>query len=203
MTTPYTYLLKHIPTGKVYYGCRYAIGCSPTEFWNTYKTSSKYVKELIDSYGADTFIYEIRKVFNDADGARLWEHKVLKRMRVIQREDFLNMTDNISISPEAALKGIRNRKTSKQNIEHARKLGLSNKGKKHSAQINKLKGHPNNKFKLGVVESDITRERKRLSKLGKPSNAIGNKQPKCSCVHCRRELTSSTIKQHISKHHNF
>ena len=24
MTVPYTYLLKHIPTGKFYYGCRYA-----------------------------------------------------------------------------------------------------------------------------------------------------------------------------------
>ena len=95
MTTPYTYLLKHLPTGKVYYGCRFAKNCDPSEFWVKYKTSSKYVKELIDQYGEDTFVFEIRKTFNDVKSCRLWETRVLKRMDVVNRDIFLNKTDNI------------------------------------------------------------------------------------------------------------
>ena len=203
MTTPYTYLLKHLPTGKLYYGCRYAIGCTPIEFWNSYKTSSKYVKELIHQYGEETFMYEIRKTFDNANDARLWEHKVLRRMNVVHREDFLNMTDNISISPEAASRGSKGRTPSEANLTHARNMGLANKGKVHSKEINKTKGHPGNKHKLGIKESVESKEKKRLSKLGKPSNAIGNYQPKCSCICCHKVLTSGTIKQHVMKWHNF
>lgn len=99
MTTPYTYLLKHIPTGKFYYGCRFAEGCHPSDFWVSYKTSSKYVKMLVDEYGSDTFVFEIRKTFDKVIDARMWETKVLKRLDVTHRDDFLNRTDNISIAP--------------------------------------------------------------------------------------------------------
>lgn len=96
---PYTYLLVHLPTGKKYYGVRYAVGCNPTDFWKTYTTSSKYVKELINQYGKESFVYSIRKTFNSPEKARLWEHKVLKRLKVVDRSDFLNKTDNKSIAP--------------------------------------------------------------------------------------------------------
>ena len=60
---PFTYLLKHIPTNKYYYGVRYRKGCHPKDLWKTYFTSSKKVKSLIKKYGKKSFIFEIRKTF--------------------------------------------------------------------------------------------------------------------------------------------
>ena len=80
---PYTYFLVHVQTGQKYYGVRYAKGCNPSEFWVSYYTSSKYVKKLILETGADSFIFEIRKTFNTPLAARAWEHKVLRRMKMM------------------------------------------------------------------------------------------------------------------------
>jgi hypothetical protein len=172
MTIPYTYLLKHIPTGKVYYGCRFAEGCHPSDFWKKYKTSSKYVKELLLEYGCDSFIYEIRKTFQDKDSARLWETKVLKRMGVINRDDFINMTDNISISPEAASRGKKGKSfpiSEKTKLKMSiAKLGkkMSEEAKKKMSEKGKLKvGDKNPMF--GKKLSEETKTKMRLAKLGK------------------------------------
>ncbi len=107
-TIPYTYMLKHIPSGMVYYGCRFAKNCHPSDFWNTYFTSSKYVKNLIQKYGKDSFVFQIRKTFENDNLCRLWESKVLRRLRVTKRQDiFINKSDNISISRESASKAIK------------------------------------------------------------------------------------------------
>lgn len=90
MTTPYTYLLKSKTTGKLYYGLRYADGCTPDDFWVTYFTSSKPVEILIGQNGIDDFEYEIRKTFQSKEKAILWERKVIQRMGLIKRTDFLN-----------------------------------------------------------------------------------------------------------------
>ena len=104
---PYTYLLKHIPSNTYYYGVRFAKDCNPNEFWVTYKTSSKYVKQLIEKYGETSFKYEIRKTFINADLARKWETKVLKRIKAVERIDFINKTDNISIDANSASLGMK------------------------------------------------------------------------------------------------
>jgi hypothetical protein len=175
MTIPYTYLLKHIPTGKFYYGCRFAEGCHPTEFWKSYKTSSKYVKELVEQYGENTFEYEIRKTFTDKQSARNWETKVLKKMNVVTRSDFLNMTDNISISSEAASKGRKGKfgifKNSQKQIDAIKK---ANTGLKRSEEVKrkmsesakgKRSGDMNPMF--GKKMSDETKQKMRLAKIGK------------------------------------
>ena len=175
MTVPYTYLLKHVPTGKFYYGCRFAEGCHPTEFWKSYKTSSKYVKELVEQYGENTFEYEIRKTFTDKQSARNWETKVLKKMNVVSRSDFLNMTDNISISSEAASKGRKGKfgifKISQKQIDAIKK---ANTGSKRSEEVKrkmsesakgKRSGDMNPMF--GKKMSDETKQKMRLAKIGK------------------------------------
>lgn len=202
MTTPYTYLIKHKPTNTFYYGCRFAEGCNPKEFWVDYKTSSKYVKQLINEYGEDSFSFEIRKMFNTKDEARNWETKVLKRMKVVIRSDFINRTDNKSISIKAALKGNTNRIPSDKLKIAISKIGKANLGKKHSDEVNKSKGHPGNNFKTGKKDSLESRQKKRLAKLGKSDNATGNYQPICSCAICQKPMTTSVIKKHLSFHHN-
>lgn len=85
---PYTYLLRHKPTGMVYYGVRWAKGCDPSEFWKTYFTSSKKQVPLLRKlYGDDSFEFEIRRTFLTAEEACSWEKKVLTRMKVLKKPD--------------------------------------------------------------------------------------------------------------------
>lgn len=96
---PYTYLIKWTSTGAWYYGVRYAKHCHPGDLWTTYFTSSKYVKNYVQQHGQPDII-AIRRVFSSANNARQWEHQVLRRLHVTQRDDSLNQTDNKSINPK-------------------------------------------------------------------------------------------------------
>ena len=171
---PYTYLLKHIPTNRYYYGVRFSKKCKPEDFWKTYFTSSTKIKGLIKKYGKKSFIFQIRKIFKTVDQARNWEHKVLKRMKVIFRDDFLNQTDNKQIDPKVQSKhskgknnpryGIKLSKEQKEKISKSLKKWNKNPdnvhpmlGKKHNQKtinlfkkINKGKNNPRYGAKLTV-----------------------------------------------------
>ena len=86
---PYTYLIGWSHLNKFYYGVRYAQDCHPSDFWNKYFTSSKYVAECREEHG-EPDIVQIRKTFDLREQAIDWENKVLTRMKVLHREDFLN-----------------------------------------------------------------------------------------------------------------
>lgn len=89
--SPYTYHVYHIPTSAHYYGVRCGNKCSPQEdLWNKYFTSSKKIKSLIGEYGKSTFKVEVRKVFPDFDSAYSWERRVLSKLKVLSRSDWLN-----------------------------------------------------------------------------------------------------------------
>ena len=93
--TPYTYRIGWSKTGMNYYGVRYAKNCHPSDLFVTYFTSSKYVAEYIKEHG-DPDIIEIRKIFTGDDRRAksiLYEHRVLKRMNVVKRQDYLNKHD--------------------------------------------------------------------------------------------------------------
>lgn len=92
----YTYLLGWSKQKKYYYGVRYAKDCSVSDLMNKYFSSSKYVKKFIEENGNPDII-EIRKEFDNKEKAMLWEHKVLRRLKVISKEKWLNKTDNIAI----------------------------------------------------------------------------------------------------------
>ena len=105
----YTYYLYHIPTGKKYYGYRFANNCDPEhDLWNVYFSSSNLVRELIEKYGKESFRTEIRKTFNTKEEAFEWEDKVLRRLKVAEsvvwlnqvhsRGPFYNKTGNTGLS---------------------------------------------------------------------------------------------------------
>jgi hypothetical protein len=96
----YTYLIIHKPTGLMYYGVRYAKNSTPKDLWETYFTSSKAIKELIEIDGKESFIVEIRKVFATAEDATTWETKVLRRLGVPNNKKFLNRGLNHPLSQE-------------------------------------------------------------------------------------------------------
>ena len=91
---PYTYLIGWSKQNKFYYGARYGKSCHPDDLWKTYFTSSKYVAEFRRKYGEPNII-QIRKTFNNADSAALWESTVLKRMDVIHSDKWINLNNGI------------------------------------------------------------------------------------------------------------
>jgi NUMOD3 motif len=95
MNIPYTYLIGWSNLNTYYYGVRYSKDCNPSDLWVTYFTSSDHVKEFRSLHG-DPDIIQIRKTFNKPKDARLWECKVLKRMDVVNKQQWINRHDNMS-----------------------------------------------------------------------------------------------------------
>lgn len=138
-TVPFTYYLQHIPTGKKYYGVRYARGCHPDDLWRTYFTTSDIVHQMIKEYGKESFRYSIRRIFQDSKKALKWEQRVLRRLRVSKRDDWINrayvsehficeMTDEMRLK----LSVINTGKVIPRNV--VEKVARKNRGKKRTAE---------------------------------------------------------------------
>lgn len=154
---PYTYLIGWTAHNKWYYGVRFADysendTANPSELWVSYFTSSKHVQRFREQFGEPDLI-EIRKTFTNKETARLWEHKVLRRLKVTLREDFLNQSDAISIpsqkgipKPEGHGEKVGNfHRGRKRSDETRRKISMIAKNRIHSEESNrkrseKLKG---------------------------------------------------------------
>ena len=152
---PYTYLIKHKPTGKVYYGFRSANKHEPhKDLWKTYFTSSPKVKQLIEETGIDSFDVEVRKVFKTKEDAVKWETRVLRRCKVLHNDKWINQ--NISgyvIPTEESNKKISEFHRGKPKTEeHKRKLSLSQKGKPKTNSKNQTPAYKElmSKLKSGV-----------------------------------------------------
>lgn len=168
---PYTYLIKHRPTGQVYYGVRSANKVDPHEdLWNTYYTSSPKVQKLIEETGKDSFDVEVRRVFETKEQAVAWETKVLRRCKVLHDDRWINQNVAGYIIPtEESNKKISDfHKDKPKTEEHKRNLSLSQKGKpkvnsknqtsEYRALMSKLKsGEGNGMF--GKKQSDDAKKK--------------------------------------------
>lgn len=130
----YTYIIGWLNLNKLYYGVRYASNADPSDLWKSYFTSSKHVKAFREKHGEPDLI-QVRKVFEDANKAREWESKFLKKVNVLSNDKFLNKTDNISIDPEAALRG----SLKSTNAGNVRK-DVSERNSKMSGELNHMFG---------------------------------------------------------------
>lgn len=138
---PYIYKLKHIPTGKYYIGSQYGKNSNPKNLWNTYTTSSKYVQQLIEEDGIDSFI--VIRVIPRVD-AREYESKLLKRLyKKLGKDRFLEIMINRNVAPGILLT---DEIIAKANIK--RKSSCSIAAKKLIEQHN----HNFQKFKAGEME---------------------------------------------------
>ena len=171
----YTYYIKCLATNQHYYGVRFAKKCSPDDLWVTYFTSSKYVKELIKKYSKDGFLFEVRKVFSSSKKAREWEHRVLRRLNVVNRTDFLNKTDNISINSQGLrwwTDGVKNTKAVTSPGPEWRpgtnKLGIKRSKESIQKQMDtRFKKYGSYATNKDVQHSSETKEKISASKLGK------------------------------------
>lgn len=89
MKKPYTYLIGWPDHNLYYYGVRYKKGCCCSEFLVKYFTSSKLVHECMIKYGMPP-LREIRKEFEQSKDAIEWEKKVLRRIKVLYNDKWLN-----------------------------------------------------------------------------------------------------------------
>ena len=90
--TPFTYLIGWSWLNIWYYGGRWKQGCHPDDLWTKYFTSSVYVAVQRWLYGEPDVI-EVRRIFKTKEETQDWEIKVLKRMKVVKNERWLNKTD--------------------------------------------------------------------------------------------------------------
>jgi hypothetical protein len=154
---PYTYLIKHRPSGKVYYGFRCANKVEPhDDLWKHYFTSSPTIQQLIETTGVDSFDIEIRRVFETKEQAIAWETRVLTRCKVLHDDRWLNKNVAGYIVPtEESNKKISDyHKDRPKTDEHKKNLSESQKGKpkvnsknktpEYRALMSKLKSGKNN-----------------------------------------------------------
>lgn len=90
MYKAYTYLIGWSTFKKYYYGVRYAKGCNINDLWIKYFTSSEHVKAF-KLLNGEPDIIEIRKTFNSIRKAKIWESKVLLKLKVFNNDNWLNV----------------------------------------------------------------------------------------------------------------
>jgi hypothetical protein len=125
---PYTYLIRHQPTGKVYYGVRTANRLTPEEdLWKVYFTSSPIVKRLLEEYGTDSFEYQVRREFDTVEAAIAWEIKVLQRCRVLEDARWINanIAGYIKPTPESNKKISDYHRGKPKSAEHRAKIAAA------------------------------------------------------------------------------
>lgn len=131
---PFTYLIGWSKLDKWYIGSRWADGCMPSDLWDSYFTSSKYVHQFRNEHGEPDVI-EIDKVFENKKDAISHEIFLLKINRVQERDCFLNKAIGGFFDPS--------------DPEMRRKISQSNKGIKQSDQWIKKR----TEWKRGVPHS--------------------------------------------------
>lgn len=146
----YVYLLGWSSSNQFYIGVRFAKGCSPEDLLETYFTSSKYVKEKINT-GDHPNIKRILKTFDSAEKARKYEEKLLTRLKVMYDDRFLNKTNNRSI-PSRNMSGKNNGMFGKK---HKPSTIEKMKGEKSSLHKSKLKGKRPHVIQKGKMNNNF------------------------------------------------
>ena len=119
MSTPYTYLIGWSELDLWYYGVKFGKSADPSKFWVNYFTSSKYVKNLRDEFG-EPDVREIRKTFTSKEAASEWERKVIRRIKAVWSDKWINRGNGgHEFNPPPELRA--RSKSCRQKISEARK----------------------------------------------------------------------------------
>ncbi len=86
---PYTYLVGWSNLNLWYYGSKTGKHAYPDLFWQNYFTSSQYVNDIRKIVGEPDII-EIRKIFKTNQEALTWEYNVLKKLKAVYSDKWLN-----------------------------------------------------------------------------------------------------------------
>lgn len=247
---PYTYLVVEKTTGKAYYGVRFAEDCDPSDLGKTYFTSCKRLKANFRN-NPEEYYFEVRKVFSTPKEAQRWEHKVLRRLDVVNNPKWINSANGGPCDGQRGgrIKGVPFSEEHKANMkgskspEHIAKLRMSAekaRAANHTPEARKrrserMKGNPapnkgqrkyngllNKKFlestihipagtvakSVGVSTNVIFTYRKEqlgyttsdTPKIAWNKGLNGDeypfRNPKYSCIKCKRVLSNSVYPRH-------
>jgi len=201
--TPYTYLIGWSQLGLYYYGVRHAkkdktlyeSGCHPDELMVTYFTSCKKVPEIRKAKG-NPDIVQIRRTFETAGAALMWEEKVLRRLNVLQKDNWLNanIASHIGMTDEIRTKIKESMLASGVTRDAAFKARVSevHKGKRITEETKakiraKVSGKKHPQF-------GISRSEKTKAKISMANS--GNNQEIFSCPHCHKHGKGSVMFRH-------
>jgi len=168
-TTPYTYHIGWTNQNKYYYGVKYANGCHPSTFWQDYHTSSKLVADMREEHGEPDLI-DIRQTFANANDATAWEHKVINKLRLHLRDDYLNQACWPSVDNKGEKHYLYGKTHSEETIS---KMSEDRKGKPKSEE------HKNK-----IAESMKGKPKSEEHKRNMSEKKKGIPQPKVTCPHC-------------------
>lgn len=168
---PYTYLIKFLPTGQIYYGVRVRnvkLGLFPEEdLMIKYFTSCKPLQKLIKEYGLESFAWEVRKIFDTSEQASKWEQTVLRRCKSVSNPLWFNQNacGFIIPTPEGLQKISDFHKDKPKSEEHKANISKALKGKKKTAehQMNINKNLPDNSGENNGMFGKIQKEATRLA----------------------------------------
>lgn len=97
--TPYFYIIKHVPSGKLYAGSKFGKDSDPTNFMTEdgYKTSSSRVAKLIEETGLSSFEI-VTLMTEDQCGVTAYDYETrfLKENDISADDNWLNLHNNDS-----------------------------------------------------------------------------------------------------------
>lgn len=196
--TPFTYRIISLNDGRMYYGVKWSIGCHPEILGQTYFSSSKTVKQLIQEQGKDKFYFEVRKVFYNVNDAINWENKVLRRMKVVERDDWLNKTNNRSIQlteENRSAVSERNHQKNPADYPGAREKMSQNSRMFDARQAKKHSEIMSERWRTGAYK-DRKYKNPELASLNKSLATKGIPKKKFKCNKCGTMMAAHLIKRH-------
>lgn len=90
---PFTYIIGWSKHKKFYYGSKYAQGCHPNDLWESYFTSSVYVKEFRKEHGEPDII-RVHRTFTDKNSCISFEFDYLTKIDAKNNPLFLNKSNS-------------------------------------------------------------------------------------------------------------
>lgn len=90
---PFTYIIGWSEHKKFYYGSKYAKGCQPSDLWESYFTSSEYVKKFREEFGEPDII-RIHRTFADKESCISFEFDYLTKIDAKNNSLFLNKSNS-------------------------------------------------------------------------------------------------------------
>jgi hypothetical protein len=189
----YSYLIGWSKLKKYYYGSRWSKNAHPKDLWKKYYTSSKTVKQFREENGEPDII-QVRRTFDTPQKAQRWEKRVLKKMKVVTNDKWLNRA--VGGEVYSTSEDIRRRwkqgcydNRPPQTEEHKRKnaLGVIRYYQTHSHTTKgiPLKEEHKDKISKGLLNSEKFRkavESGLLVRYGKDNGMYGKKHTKETLV---------------------
>lgn len=181
---PFFYIIHHPLSDKLYSGyCSCKSHCDSDKLmtYDGYKTSSKYVAEIIKNEGLNSFKVIRVRHFETREAACLYEYRFLTKVNAMRNKRFLNRTNG---GKEFRHKGwsIEDRAIMSQNRKGKKRIGPKrkhrNKGRPlsetHKANMRKPKTAEarKNMGNPGRKHSDETKEKLRIIRLGSKHSEI-------------------------------